>query len=89
MRTQDKCNKLNVSMHCSRYHCFKKKKLKTKVKLNHMNRSKSNNSETTGLLYSAFIIPTRLLCPVWGSELQTDMKSWRLFTGEPQRQLKD
>lgn len=54
-----------------------------------MNRSKSNNSETTGLLYSAFKIPTRQLCPVWGSELQTDMKSWRLFTGEPQRQLKD
>ena len=63
MKAQDKCNKLNVSMHCVRYHCFKKKQ-KTKVKLNHMNRSKINNSETSGLLYSAFKIPTKRLCPV-------------------------
>lgn len=83
MKAHNKYSTLKVSIDSVRNHCFRK--LKKSTALNHMNKSTHNNSEATGLLYSKFTILTGVLCPVWASKLQTDMKSWRLFTRESQR----
>lgn len=87
MKAQNKCSKLKVRTNRARHRCFRKIKKGTALK--RTNKLRHNNSEATGLLYSTFTILTRLLCPVWDSKLQTDMKPWRLFTREPQRKLKD
>lgn len=74
MKAQYKYSMLKVSTNSVRNHCFRKIKKKSTA-LNHMNKSINNNSEATGLLYSKFTDLTRLLCPIWASKPQTDMKS--------------
>lgn len=71
---------------CKKSLLQKNKKKSTAV--NHINKSRHNNFEATGLLYSKFTILTRLLCPVWASKLQTDMKSWKIFNKRATKKMK-